>query len=158
MHPQNVDSGERFRDDESGASLVEFALILPVLLLFLMGLMEIGWAHTQNLDVRHGAREGARLAAVNYDEGTTTGVFQLVKIVQETCNRLDDGDFNTSVTLTFDVVGQTSVGDSATMQISRTYEPLTGLFPMLDGIDLDSTIEFRLERQATWDEGTVTCP
>ena len=52
------------RPRERGAVLVEFAIISPVLALLLFGVIEFGWAFSQNLDVRHGAREAARLAAV----------------------------------------------------------------------------------------------
>ena len=50
---------------ERGASLVEFALTAPFLILLLLGIIEFGWAFNQNLDVRHGARETARLVDVN---------------------------------------------------------------------------------------------
>ena len=55
----------RGKGDE-GAALVEFALIAPILFLLIFGVIEFGWAFSQNMDVRHGARETARLAAVNY--------------------------------------------------------------------------------------------
>lgn len=49
---------------EKGAVAVEFALILPVLVLLLFGIIEFGRAYNAYVTVTHAAREGARLAAV----------------------------------------------------------------------------------------------
>jgi Flp pilus assembly protein TadG len=55
---------------DSGASALEFAVILPVFLLMLFGMIEFGFAFQGQLAVTHAAREGARLAAVNkWDQG-----------------------------------------------------------------------------------------
>ena len=45
---------------------MEFAIVVPIFFLLIFGIMEFGWAFFQKLDVRSGANEGARLAAVNY--------------------------------------------------------------------------------------------
>ena len=47
-----------------GQSLVEFALILPIFLLMLFGLLDIGRLVYMNSTLSQAAREGARLAAV----------------------------------------------------------------------------------------------
>ncbi len=44
-------------------SLVEFALIMPVMLILLLGLIETGRAFVFGVSVQNGAREAARLAA-----------------------------------------------------------------------------------------------
>ena len=49
---------------EKGQALVEMALILPVLLLLLFGIIEFGRIFSAGLMVNHGAREGARLGAI----------------------------------------------------------------------------------------------
>jgi len=46
-----------------GQALVEFALILPVTLLLLLGLIETGRAFVFGVSVQNGAREAVRLAA-----------------------------------------------------------------------------------------------
>lgn len=57
------------RRAESGASAVEFALVLPLLIVLVVGVFEFGlnWYRTQNL--ASAAREGARLASVSGDKG-----------------------------------------------------------------------------------------
>ena len=47
-----------------GASAVEFALVLPLLVLFLFGIIEFGLAFARAQGMEAAAREGARLAAV----------------------------------------------------------------------------------------------
>src|SRR3954469_14811189 len=49
---------------EEGASLVEFALIAPILFLVLFGLIDFGFIYNDFLSVRQGVRDGARQGAV----------------------------------------------------------------------------------------------
>jgi hypothetical protein len=56
------------RDKESGATLVEAAIVLPVLLLVVIGIMEFGLAFKDFLTVSYISREGARIAALAGDD------------------------------------------------------------------------------------------
>jgi len=47
-----------------GAALVEFAIVLPLLMVLLLGIMEFGMIMRDYIMLAHGAREGARAAAV----------------------------------------------------------------------------------------------
>lgn|SRR4051794_12795312 len=47
-----------------GAALVEFAIVVPLLLLLILGIMEFGVTMHDYIMVVHGAREGARKAAI----------------------------------------------------------------------------------------------
>src|SRR5688500_18036442 len=49
--------------DERGASLVEFALILPVFMMLLLGMFTGGMAYNRRLTITSAAREGGRYAA-----------------------------------------------------------------------------------------------
>lgn len=55
----------RTRGDESGGSLVEFALVFPVFLVFIIGIIEFSFVLAQNSELRHLAREGARIASTD---------------------------------------------------------------------------------------------
>ena len=55
----------RARKKDGGASLVEFALMMPLLVLVLLGMIEFGWGTAQQIDVRHKAREGLRVTIVD---------------------------------------------------------------------------------------------
>ncbi len=50
-------------DDERGAALVEFALILPILVIITFGMISAGMAYNHKMDMTYAAREGARYAA-----------------------------------------------------------------------------------------------
>ncbi len=49
---------------ERGASLVEFALVLPVLLLLVFGIIDFGFAFNDYQSLRQGVRDGARQGVV----------------------------------------------------------------------------------------------
>ena len=142
----------RRRRRQRGAALVEFALVAPLLLTLIFAVVEFGWTFSQVLDMRHGARETARLAAVNYQPSTSTGDAQTVELLTEACLRVEDPTV-TTVTLTFDVSSDTEVGDYATVRVERSLETLTGFFDsMLGSVTPNSEVSFRLEQDATWNE------
>lgn len=49
---------------ERGAAAVEFAIVLPVLVMLLFGIIEFGAAYNRSQGLHAAAREGARLAAL----------------------------------------------------------------------------------------------
>jgi Flp pilus assembly protein TadG len=53
------------RRDESGAALVEFALILTLFFLLVFGMIEFGIDYNNYIAVRNGSREAARMGVVN---------------------------------------------------------------------------------------------
>jgi len=55
----------RIIKNEKGASAVEFALILPILIMLVFGIFQFGIAYNNYITITHAAREGARLAAVD---------------------------------------------------------------------------------------------
>jgi len=59
------------RADE-GASAVEFALVLGLLVVMLMGIAQFGITFSQWLAIEHAAREGSRWGSLGYEAGTTS--------------------------------------------------------------------------------------
>jgi Flp pilus assembly protein TadG len=53
---------------DRGAAAVEFALILPLLLLLVFGIVEFGLLLNKQVSVSNAAREGARYMAIHYSE------------------------------------------------------------------------------------------
>jgi Flp pilus assembly protein TadG len=151
---------QRLRGDD-GVALVEFALVSPVLFLLLFGIIDFGWVFGQHLDVRHGVREGARLVSVNYDPNGYTGTTQTQAIALEICGRMDNSGA-TTVAISNKSSGSDAgkVGQYAIVTVRTEADPLTGFLPMIfDGIDLVSTVEVRIEVDATWAGGlgAITC-
>lgn len=135
--------------------MVEFALVVPLLLLILFGIMEAGWFFAQQVEVNNAAREGGRLAVVDYpgpDSGNSTD------IINEVCSRSALSADRASVTLTKDPASGTST-DTATVTVSQTYASLTGFIPVFSGKTISSTVVMRSEREVlTWTpQSDVSC-
>ncbi len=54
----------RFKINDRGASLIEFALVTPLLLALVMGIIEFGWVYNGYITLNGATREGARIAAI----------------------------------------------------------------------------------------------
>ena len=131
---------------QRGAAMVEFAIVLPLLLILLFGIIEAAWAFNQQLKVRHGAREGARLVAVN--AGTD------LIVAGEVCDRMH---FSGDVDATGVTIGTSgsAIGDTATITIQAPYTGLTGfLDAIFSGSTLTSIVEIRLEQVPQANLGT----
>jgi Flp pilus assembly protein TadG len=57
---------------DRGSVAVEFALLLPVLLLLIFGVIDFGRAINAQITLTQAAREGARLAALGYSTSAVT--------------------------------------------------------------------------------------
>lgn len=133
--------------------MVELALVAPFMLLLIFGIIEFGSAYGQYLDVRHGARESARLASVNYNpDDETSGTAQAADIVAATCNRMDlADDVDVTLELLGSGAGSAAAGEFAEVTVEAPVSQVTGFFgPALDSVDLQSQVEIRLEQDATW--------
>ncbi len=56
------------RADDSGAAAVEFALVVPLLLLLVFGIVDFGRAYQAKVELAHAAREGVRVWALTQDQ------------------------------------------------------------------------------------------
>jgi Flp pilus assembly pilin Flp len=61
------------RRDQEGAAAVEFALLLPLLVLLLFGMIEFGLAFNTRIQATNAAREAARRAVVGIDDWSDIG-------------------------------------------------------------------------------------
>lgn len=66
--------------EKKGQSLVEFALILPILILLVCVILDFGWLIGNKLLATYGCREGARYGAVrvtssNFEDDVTSKVY-----------------------------------------------------------------------------------
>lgn len=135
---------------ERGAAIIEFAVVLPVLLLIILGAVEFGWLTGQNNDVRHGAREAARLAA------TDTG--SVASMGAAACDAMD---MASGPTITFT---DSSTGKNGTQATVRVLMPVTSItnFPAVTSLlpaSLESEVKIRLEQDSSsWSTGSFTCP
>ena len=114
---------------DSGASALEFAIVVPFLLLLLFGMIEFGFVFQGQLAVTHAAREGARLAAVQ------NGALYSAAAVEQRAFPLRIAD-GLSVSL---------AQDSQTVRVSVSYPWTWKTIPLGDPITLSSTATMRKE-------------
>jgi len=156
--PQN---NVRFRC-RRGQALVEFALVLPFLIILVLGIMEFGWLTKNQLTVANAVREGARTAALgkSTSEITTTIENQTQSVAGSPDNltvtlKRDDNDasngYSYEITLgdTTDDEGNT-VNDApagAMIQVTASIpnQPLTGFFPFLRNRVITVSVVMRRE-------------
>ena len=137
---------------ERGAALVEFALVLPLLMLFVFGVIEFGGTYNDYISLRNGVREGARLAVVNDQSGGN--------IVAETKQRIGLDATQTKVAVS---LSGSQVGDSVTVCASYPAYNVTGIMkPFLGNRTLTSRVTMRLEQVPSFssssDPGAPSCP
>jgi Flp pilus assembly protein TadG len=102
---------------ESGQSVVEFAMVVPLLCAIVLILVDFGKAMNYWLDLTRVANEGARLAAVNSPVTADSIRSRLMS------NELRNGG-SESVTSPADVaisVGGCNVGDPVTVEVTSDY-------------------------------------
>lgn len=97
--------GAMAQRDQDGAAAVEFALLLPLLVVLLFGFIQFGTAFNTRIQATNAAREGARMAVVGItdwaDVGGGTEFWQAVR------QDAGLGDITNCVLSTDDVVGGT---------------------------------------------------
>jgi Flp pilus assembly protein TadG len=62
---------------QSGAAAVELAIVLPILLLLVFGIVDFGRAYNAKISLTQAAREGARARALGADATATTARVRL---------------------------------------------------------------------------------
>lgn len=113
----------RLGDSEEGAALVEFALVLPVLLVLLLGMLDFGKGFNYWIDQTHLANEGARWAAVNKNPGAGT-LQQYVRSQANTPELQNGGTASVAAPLQVCISfpsGTSQVGDPVRVTASTTY-------------------------------------
>jgi hypothetical protein len=131
--------------DESGQSLVEFAVVLPLVLLLLLGIMDFGKAFNYWITENQVAAEGARRAAVNLSAATLHDyVRSQIKVTE-----LHD---NAKICVSFPD-GQTTVGHpvKVTVAIKYLWLPVLKRFGHVGSLTLRNSATMRLEADSTVD-------
>ncbi|MBI4901015.1 MAG: pilus assembly protein [Actinobacteria bacterium] len=126
------------RRRERGAAAVEFALVMPVLVMIMFGIMEFGYAFFIQSSVAGAARVGVRNYAINWSTtGYTTAQLQQ-QAIQLADQATPDPTKVASATISVAVPPATPVagapctpGAQTTLVLKYQYHSLTGL---LDGV------------------------
>lgn len=114
--------------NQKGQALVEFALILPILLLLIMGIIQFGMVINAYLSIQNAAREGARAGIVgNTDLEVTTIMIATSPSLREEY---------LSITITPTEINR-SAGEPLTVKVSYSY-PI--IIPIIDSLFSDTIL------------------
>ena len=149
------------RSRESGAVLVEFALILPIFLLLVFLIFDVGKAYNYWIDQTHLASEGARMAAV---DKVPAGGLRDYLVDQATTNELRNGGSDAvpsplEVCIDFptdDDGTSAEVGDPVKVTVRTTYHWVPIVNAGVASSALVGSATHRLERVPSYTSGCVS--
>lgn len=125
---------------ENGQSMVEFALVLPILILLLCGIIDFGWIYSNKIAAVNACREAARYSAIHVnDSSTNDDNADATAVVSESAPYLS----SLVVTLTY------PNADSVEITVEATIPYLTGVSSTLfgdSGVTIDSSCMMRIEQ------------
>ena len=136
------------RAGSRGAVLVEFALVAPLLILLLFGIVEFGFVFNDYQSVRQGVRDATRVAVVNNvpncaSAGDATD--DLVCYVEQRIGLSGD----TRVRIDVTAANAAVAGDRGSVKIcvQRQIRSVTGMLsPFLNGRYISTEVTMRVER------------
>ena len=145
--------------EEHGVALVEFALVAPLLMLLLFGMVDFGRAFNYWIDETHLANTGARWAVVNKNPGTPAGVncpdVASVCLQEYIVSEADSGELRSKAQACIDFPaaaldpanepGDYSVTVTVRMESPFEWLPIVGLAPR----HITSKSTMRLEKRPT---------
>jgi Flp pilus assembly protein TadG len=103
---------------ERGQTLVEFALVLPIILILLIGVVEFGIAWENDIEVTDAAREGSRAAVIQRINGQTAMVTSGTAAARSSASDLNQSKLTVSVT---SGDGSWNQGDPIVTQVTYPY-------------------------------------
>jgi|GEM_PF-428348 len=142
----------RRRRGEEGASLVEFALVLPIFALFLFGMTDFGAAFQSLITLRSGVNAGARLASVNQmDSSCASAANPMQCTIQHRIGTLLAVNPSTiQVAISFPG-GASSAGSDVKVCGWGTLHSVSGFTgPILNGKVISAVSQIRLEQDASY--------
>lgn len=99
--------------NQSGQALVEFAIILPILILIIMGILQFGMMLNTYLTIENASREGARTGIVGSSDA------EIKNLITDISPTLDSRDL--TVTITPQGASRQS-GTTLTVKVSYNYK------------------------------------
>ena len=133
----------RLFKSEKGQSLVEFALVLPVLMMILLGIIEFGWLFNAQITLTSAAREGARVYAI---EDNLTLITNAVNNASTTLKTFGDEGVKISKEPLEPLSGNIKM---AKVKITADIIPLIGFFVNPEKVQLTAEASMRAEFKTT---------
>jgi len=129
-------------DKQNGQSLVEFALVMPILLIFIMGMIEYGWILNAKINLTSAAREGIRTAVVSTDDRSTKAFTAASTAVSGVSGLTLIND--TQHYKYYEVLDEVDNVRNAVVEIKGNVKPIVGIF-VGDPFVIESKAVMRIE-------------
>lgn len=115
----------RLAKNRQGQSLLEFALIIPIIIIVLVGIFDLGRAFFALITINNAAREGARYGTMH--RGDFTGMVNAA--VAEALNSgIEILTTDVVVTCPLDAANKCTKGDEVRVTVNYTFESLLSMF------------------------------
>ena len=147
--------------DERGTSLVEFALVLPVLMTLIFGVVEFGLVYNDYIALRQGARDAARQAVVaEFGSVTCTPIgYSTAGGTKNLMCLAKDRSQQDDVRVKLIVPSPYVVGSTLTVCTQRGLTSQTGLFAgILNNIEIKTEVKMRVEQVGSLVSAAETAP
>ncbi|MEA4890539.1 MAG: TadE/TadG family type IV pilus assembly protein [Clostridiaceae bacterium] len=122
---------------EDGQAIVEAAIVIPLIILIICGIIDFGWIMSNQLMVNNCSREGARYAVVN------SGESNLADLVTTHVQQVSGFGSLEDLSVTVNLTGT----DDVQVQVKKTIKvltPLVGIFVENQEIILQSNTVMRI--------------
>ncbi len=147
----------RFLKSMRGQSLVEFALVLPIMMILIFGIIDFGMGLRSYISLTNATREGARFAAV----GNPAGAYPAdcdgstsTSVVGRVCTSIEGLDLDDLQNVSVSYPAGQAPGNEVLVSAQYTYNYITPLGDLLDfftggsfpdTLDLQTSTDMRLE-------------
>jgi Flp pilus assembly protein TadG len=153
------------RRDERGASAVEFALILPLLMVMIFGIIDYGFFFFDSIGLRQGSREAARAAVVLRVDtgacGTTVSYANIACTAREGSNNvLGQGSPRVKVKMYINMSAPNTSnawkqGNQFVVCTQVAEDAITGLVPFPNGGIMKSKTVMSIEKDSAVPSGSL---
>lgn len=137
-----------------GQAVVEFALVMPILIILFLAIIELAIFMNNHLSVANAAREGARAAAVGRAPDAVksrvtklaTGLAPITSndiTLQSSAN--NGSTWTNLVDADGDGFNDAGPGDLIRVTVNIEHNQLTGIVPYLSGIDIRKVVTMKRE-------------
>lgn len=149
---RSSNSSSARQTNRRGAAVVEMAVILPVFMMVLLGIVEFGRAMMVTQIVSNAAREGARRAILNGSTNATVSA-DIAEFVSSTC-RVDTTSISVEITIQagpdnpnpLDQLANANEGDLVTVRVRVPFQEVSYIRGnYLNGMEINGQATMRHE-------------
>ena len=128
--------------NEKGQSMVEFALVFPILILLVLGIIQFGIIFSAQISLTHAAREGARAASVGTSE---------IDVKNRVINAIEGHSTLNLVAANISVTFPANIGEEVRVDVTdaviNLIVPVPDVFVPGNIINIDAKASMRLEKK-----------